>query len=59
MSIQNTIALLNWYKGKHVQAVRTPSGIVLMGARNLTAEQKRTLLAIPQAELDAAIRWQK
>lgn len=59
MTVQNTLALLNMYAGKGVNAVRTPSGVVLMGVRNLTSEQKRILLAIPQAELDAALRWQK
>ncbi|VEB97315.1 Uncharacterised protein [Cedecea lapagei] len=59
MSVQNTLALLNWYRQKHVQAVRTPSGIVLMGARNLKPEEKKTLLAIPQSDLDAALRWQQ
>lgn len=59
MTVQNTLALLNMYREKGVNAVRTPSGVVLMGVRNLTAQQKRTLLAIPQADLDAAIRWQK
>ena len=59
MTVQNTLALLNMYREKGVNAVRTPSGVVLMGARNLTAQQKRTLLAIPQADLDAAIRLQK
>ncbi len=59
MSIQNTIALLEWYRPRNVAAVRTPSGIVFMGARNLKPSEKKALLAIPQSELDAAIRWQK
>ncbi|AVF34270.1 hypothetical protein BV494_04690 [Rahnella sikkimica] len=59
MSIQNTIALLEMYSHRNVAAVRTPSGIVFMGARNLKPNEKKTLLAIPQSELDAAIRWQK
>lgn len=59
MSVQNTLALINWYRQKHVQAVRTPSGIVFMGVKNLSAIEKKTLLSIPQADLDAAIRWQR
>jgi len=59
MSIQNTIALLAMYRPRNVAAVRTPSGIVFMGARNLKPSEKKALLAIPQSELDAAIRWQK
>ncbi|STQ10932.1 Uncharacterised protein [Enterobacter cloacae] len=47
MSTHNTLALLNWYRSKHVAAVKTPAGIVFMGMRNITAEQRRTLLAIP------------
>ena len=59
MSTNNTLALLNWYKSKHVMAVRTPSGIAFMGMRNLTASEKKTLLSIPQCDLDATLRWQK
>jgi len=59
MSTQNALALINLYRDRHVQAVRTPHGIVFMGIRNLTEQQKRALLAIPQADLDAAMGWQK
>ena len=55
----NALALINMYLHKHVQAVRTPHGVVFMGMRNLTASEKKILLAIPQADLDAALRWQK
>ena len=59
MSIHNALALLNWYRLKNVAAVKTPSGIVFMGMRNVTADQRRTLLAIPQADLEAALRIQQ
>lgn len=59
MSTHNTLALLNWYKSKHVMAVRTPAGIVFMGMNNLTSSEKKSLLAISQSDLDAALRWQK
>lgn len=59
MSIQNTAALLSMYMDRNVAAVRTPSGIVFMGMRNLNSPEKKVLLAIPQSELDAAMRWQK
>lgn len=59
MTTQNTIALLEMYRHRNVAAVRTPSGIVFMGARNLKPSEKKALQAIPQSELDAAIRWQK
>jgi len=58
MSITNTLAILNMYRQKHVQAVRTTSGIVFMGTANLTLAQKERLLDIPQSELDKAIRMQ-
>lgn len=56
MSTHNTLALLNWYRSKHVAAVKTPAGVVFMGMRNITADQRRMLLAIPQADLQAALR---
>lgn len=59
MSHHNTLALLNWYRSKNVAAVRTPAGIVFMGMRNITAQQRETLLAITQAELASALRWQQ
>lgn len=59
MTTQNTFSLLQMYRYRGVHAVRTPSGIVFMGCRNLKPSEKKTLLAIPQSELDAAIRWQK
>lgn len=59
MSTHNTLALLNWYRSKHVSAVRTPAGIVFMGMQNITPDQRRTLLAIPQSDLEAALRIQQ
>lgn len=59
MSAHNTLALLNWYRSKHVAAVKTPTGIVFMGMRNITSDQRRTLLAIPQSDLEAALRRQQ
>lgn len=59
MTTHNTLALLNMYRGRGVATVRTPNGIVFMGLRKLTEDQRKTLLDIPQRELDAAMRWQK
>ncbi|WP_313471238.1 hypothetical protein [Atlantibacter hermannii] len=59
MTTQNTLALLNWYRSKNVAAVKTPAGIVFMGMRNITADQRETLLAITQADLQAALRIQQ
>jgi len=47
------------YRAINVQAVRTPSGIVFMGVKNLREEEKRSLLSIPQDELESALRWQQ
>lgn len=59
MSTHNVVALLGMYRLKNVAAVRTGAGIIFMGMRNITPSERKTLLAIPQAELDAALRWQK
>lgn len=59
MNVQNTIALLEMFRGRNVAAVRTPSGVIFMGAANLSQEEKKRLLSIPQMELDAALRWQQ
>ncbi len=59
MSTHNTLTMLDMYRSKNVTAVRTPAGVVFMGIRNLTPAEKKTLLAIPQADLEAALRWQQ
>lgn len=59
MSTQNTAAILSMLQRKNVTAVRTPAGVVFMGVRNLTEGEKKTISAIPQSELQAALRWQK
>lgn len=55
----NTLALLNMYREKGVAAVLVPGGVRFFGVRNLTNEQLKTLLRIPQQELEAALKWQK
>jgi len=47
------------YRLKHVAAVRTPSGIVFMGTKNISKKERESLLSIPQSELEAALRWQQ
>lgn len=59
MKTQNTLSLLNMYRERNVHAVKTPSGVVFMGVRNLHGDELKTLQAIPQSELVAALRWQK
>ncbi|MHB9328055.1 hypothetical protein ACP3S7_10965 [Phytobacter ursingii] len=59
MTTQNTLSLLEMYRTRNVHAVKTPSGVVFMGVRNLRGDELKTLRAIPQSELEAALRWQK
>ncbi len=59
MTTQNTLALINMYRVRGVGTVRTPNGIMWVGLSKLTKSQRETLLAIPQVELDAAMRWQQ
>lgn len=59
MNVQNTIALLEIFRGRNVSAVRTPAGVIFMGVANLSPEEKKRLLSIPQMELEAALRWQQ
>lgn len=57
--MNNTLSLLNMYREKGVVAVRTPAGIRFMGTSNLKKEELAMLNRIPQAELEAALKWQK
>jgi len=59
VNVQNTIALLEMFRSRNVAAVRTPAGVIFMGVANISTEEKKRLLSIPQMELDAALRWQK
>lgn len=59
MNLQNVTALLEMYRQKKCAAVMTPSGVQFFGMRNLTTAQRESLLAIPQRDLEAALRWQK
>lgn len=56
--MNNTLALLNWYRPKGVMAVKTPSGIRLMGLANISKLEQQTLLKLTQQELEAALKWQ-
>jgi len=57
--MNNTLSLINMYRDKNVATVRTPNGIRFIGLHHITPEQRKVLLAIPQAELEAAMKWQK
>lgn len=56
----NTLALLNMYRDKGVSTYRNQHGqIIFVGLSKLTPSQRKMTLEIPQAELDAAMRWQR
>lgn len=56
----NTLALLNMYRDKGVSTYRNQHGqIVFAGLSKLTPSQRKMLLEIPKAELDAAMKWQQ
>lgn len=59
MTVQNTVALLDMYRARNVAAVRTPSGVVFMGVRNLRPAELKNLTSISQSDREAAMRWQK
>lgn len=56
LSIHNVRALINMYRMKGVQVVKTPAGIRFMGMQCITKAQQDTLLAIPQADLEVALK---
>lgn len=58
MSAQNALAIINMFRNKGVATVKTPAGIVFYGMGRLSAAEKRTLLNIPQSDLEAALKWQ-
>lgn len=56
----NTLALLNMYREKGVSTYRNQHGqIVFACLGKITPSQRKMLLEIPQAELEAAMRWQQ
>lgn len=59
MGAQNTLALLQMFRAKGVTAARTPAGVQFFGTGALTAGEKKTLAQLSQADLEAALRWQK
>lgn len=57
--MSNTAALLEHYRAKGVITATNQHGqVIFFGLRRLTQGQRDVLLAIPQAELKAAMRWQ-
>lgn len=58
MNTENVLILLNFYRQKGVQAVRTPSGIVFMGMLCIPPLERQRLNSVSQSALDAALRIQ-
>lgn len=40
MNVQNTIALLEMFRGRNVAAVRTPSGVIFMGLQTYPKKRR-------------------
>lgn len=55
----NTLTLINMLAKKGIQCVRIPSGIVFMGVANASQQDRQMMARFSQAELDAALKWQK
>ncbi len=57
--MSNTLALLNMYREKGVISATNQHGaVVFYGLGSINKAQRDVLLAIPQAEIKAAMKWQ-
>lgn len=56
---QNALALLQMFRTKGVTAARTPAGVQFFGTGVLTAGEKKILAQLSQADLEAALKWQR
>lgn len=59
MGAQNTLALLQMFRAKGVTAARAPAGVQFFGTGVLTAGEKKTRAQLSQADLGAALKWQR
>lgn len=57
--MNNTLTIINMLRSKGIATVRTPSGIRFMGAAMASNQEKEMMRKLSQADLDAALRWQK
>lgn len=57
--MNNTLTIINMLSTKGIATVRTPSGIQFMGSANASQQDKAMMNRITQAELDAALKWQR
>lgn len=57
--MNNTLTIINMLRTKDIATVRTPSGIRFMGAANASHQEKAMMNRLTQAELEAALKWQR
>lgn len=57
--MNNTLTIINMLRTKGIATVRTPSGIRFMGAANASQQDRAMMNRLTQAELDAALKWQR
>lgn len=57
--MNNTLTIINMLRIKGIATVRTPSGIRFMGTANASHQEKAIMNRLTQAELDAALKWQR
>lgn len=57
--MHNTLTIINMLRSKGIATVRTPSGIRFMGAANASHMDREMMNRLTQAELEAALRWQR
>lgn len=57
--MNNTITTINMLRSKGISTVRTPSGVRFMGAANASQQDKAMMNRLTQAELEAALKWQR
>lgn len=57
--MNNTLTIINMLSKKGIATVRTPSGIRFMGVANASQQDKTIMNRLTQAELEAALKWQR
>lgn len=57
--MNNALTIINMLRAKGIATVRTPAGIRFMGAVNASHMDRKMMNRLTQAELDAALRWQR
>lgn len=57
--MNNALTIINMLRTKGIATVRTPSGIRFIGSTNASQQDKAMMNRLTQAELDAALKWQR